>query len=358
MGFLIKDENKVIDLGLRVFNNQAIKDDVKGLDDEDAIRKLCNSVFGDGSVSPSVHIIHEFNNIVVKIATKVSEPEIRKILSYFADFETVSPDTIVLEYRKPIPKHVRFKWAAVGSAVSLRRVETGAKEYVNIGAIQTGITYNPITNSKTAVEDFNALVKDVAEARIQLVWDTVMDLIGNAAINSKIPSNQVYTTAGITIANFDKVAGNVGRRSKSRPIFVADREFVNHIATLKSIAVGYNMPDALKSDFYNLEVTNLGSCDAIVMPNYFKDATGSETHFPVDRGYMLSSAADKKAFKVALAGGLTQETEKDAEYGRIKLLVRQGIGIDFLYAENIGVIEDDSISVEFVVDDDDDDDSN
>lgn len=340
---IIKDELKTYETMLRVYNNKQVADEVR-MEDEDAIKKLCSAIFKADGSSVSEHDLTMFNNIVVKTATTVSEPDVQQLLKYFADNENVPYDTQLVKYRKPVPKHIRFKWSSVGSGVSLKRVETGTDNYVQIGQAQTAISYYPITNSATQVEDFRALVNDVAQARVQLIFEKIIELIeAGAKSGGVIPAKQCIEKGNSTLAEFDKAANMIGRRTGSRPLFIADRDLINYYANLKTTAIGTNMPDALKSDFYSYEVTNLGSTDAIPMINGYTTELGETPNFEVGVGYLVGGASSKKPFKTALAGGVTQETEKDIEAGRIKMLIRQKLGIDFLYAGNIGRVEETSV---------------
>jgi len=342
----IKEAQKVQELALKVYNSSKIAGETLNIEDEDAIKKLCSAVFSEDGETPSLHKIHEFNNIIVKVATKVSEPDVQQLLKYFADVQNVPAGTQMVEHKKSIAKNIKNKWAAIGSAVSLKKVETGGTEFIHVGIAQTGITYDPITNSKNQVEAFRELVSDIAAARVRLIYDTIMGLIETAvSSNTTIPAKQVVNGANVSIAQFDTVANILGRRTGSRPLFVADRELITSIASKKVTLVDNRLPDSLKLDYYNVELTNLGTADAIPLVNDFTTETGFETKFPVDTGYILGSANGRKPFSVALAGGITQDTEKDVEYGRIKVFIRQALGVDFLYAGNIGVIKDTGVSI-------------
>lgn len=338
------DVNKTYELALRVYNNKQ-SDDLR-LEDEKAIKALCSSIFPADGTSPSQHELNMFNNIVVKVATTISEADVQQLIRYMADMQTVPYDTQVVRYNKSVPHHIKFKWSAVGSGVSLRKVEPNQDQFIEIGQVQLGITYNPLSNVATQVDDFRALVKDVAAARVRLVYETLVKLITKGVSSGGIiPTKQYKSGANVTIADFDKIAGILGKRTGSRPIFIADRLLINAIAAKKLSTCTGGLPDSLKSNFYDLEVTNLGSADAIPLQNEFTSETGYDTMFPVDTGYVVGSAAGKKPFSVALAGGLTQKTEEDVEYGRIKLVVRQKLGADFLYAGNIGVIQDTAVTI-------------
>ncbi len=343
---IFKDTVKTFELMERVFNNKMEFDVEKGIDDEKAIKALCNAVFGNGSETPDPTTLHQFNNIVVKVATKVSQPDVEKMLQYFSNLNNVAPDTQLFEYDRPQPVGLRFKWTAVGSAVSLKRVEAGEKDYIKIGMIQTGISYNPLSNSETCVANFRALVNDLASARVRMLYDKIMDLIqSNIGAGGLIPTSQIVNKTNSTSAEFDKVANIIRRRTGGKPIFVADVVLINYYANLVQTGASTILVDNIKDALYNYELTNLRTADAISIVNDFTSENGTTTQFPINRGYILGSSGNsKKPFEVALAGGLTQTTETEAENGRIKMIVRQRVGIDLLAGNAIGYIEEDSIT--------------
>lgn len=344
MSSIFENLAQVEELALSVYNNAQPKE-IK-LEEEKAIEKLCSTIFPKDGTSPSQHELNQFNNIVVKTATTISEPDVQQLLNYLAEVQTVGYNVDMVKYTKDLPKKIRFKWAAIGGGVQLREVETGSDQYITISQVQTGLTYNSLAKSDNQVKAYRDLVNKVASARIDLIYGKIMEII-NAAVTAGtvIPEKQVKSAASVTMADFDKVANVVGRRTSSRPLFIADRALISEFAGKKATTVGGNMPEAFKSAFYNYEVTNLGSADAVVLKNDFTTEKGYDTQFPITTGYFVGGAAGAKPFQVALAGGLTQKTEEEAEYGRIKMIIRQAIGIDLLYAQNIGVITDTSVTI-------------
>lgn len=344
MSSIFADTHKVEELMLSVYNNAQAKE-IK-LEEEAAIEKLCSAVFPKDGTSASQHDLNTFNNIIVKTATTISEPDVQQLLKYLAELQNVNFNMDMVKYTKDVPKHVRFKWSAVGAGVSLREVETGKAQYLEITQIQTGLTYSTLAMSDNQVAAFRELVNQVAAARIELIYSHIMKLVQTAITSGGvIPEKQVKNSANVTIADFDKVANVVGRRTGARPLFIADRALISEFAGKKATATTTTIPDALKSDFYNYEVTNLGSADAVVLKNEFTSEKGYETQFPITTGYFVSSATGNKPFQVALAGGLTQKTEEDVEFGRVKMIIRQRIGIDLLYAQNMGVIVDTAVTI-------------
>ncbi len=345
MASIFQDEKKTMGLMTRVHNNKMEFDVEKKIDDEGAIKALCNAVFNDGGVTPDPTTLHQFNNIVVKVADQIAQPDLKALLDYFANWTTVPADTQLLQYDKPQPVGLKFKWTATGSNVALKRVEAGETGFVKIENVQAGISYNPLTKSETCVANFRALVNDIAAAKIRLVYDKIMELIAAAVTSGTIPATQIVDKSGSTVADFNKVANIIARRNGARPIFVADRVLINYFAELVGAGASTILVNDIKDDMYNYELTNLRTADAVPMENKFTDDKNTRTEFPVNRGYILgSTSTSRKAFEVALAGGIVQYTENSFIDGRVKMIIRQGLGIDMLTGNAIGYIEEDSIT--------------
>lgn len=345
---IIEDFKKATEMSLRVYNNTMIQEDKESnvLGDEKAIKALCEATFGDGSVNPDPVALHQFNNIVVRTADVVAQPQLEQLLNYFANYQTVPANTQMVEYDKPMPVGLKFKWTAVGSDVALKRVEAGEVDYIKISHIQTGISYNPLTNSARCVENYRALVQDVANAKVRMVYEELMSLLQKAIANGDIPAQQIVDKTGVAYADLKKVASHIARRTGSRPIFLADRVLIDHFADAIQTGASTILVDNVKDSMYNYELTNLRCVDAIPLVNNFTTIKGFATEFPVNRGYVLGSAGTtKKPFEVAVAGGLVQHTENEFVHGRVKMIIRQGLGIDLLCGEQIGYIENDDLAI-------------
>lgn len=347
MSTIFKDVKKVEDLMLRVFNNKMIEADEEKeiIGDDEAIKALCSKVFGDGSTTPDPSTLHAFNNIVVRVADIVAKPDVEKLLTYFANYQTVPVETQLVEYKRPHPVGLKFKWSAVGSDVSLKRVEAGTIDFIKLGDIQTGISYNPLTRSETCVENFKALVNDVASAKVRLIYEQIMSLIEkNIQGSGEIPTSQVVSKGNSTLADLTKVANIIARRTGGRPIFVADRTLIDYYAENIGTTATTLLVDSVKDAMYNYELTNLRSCDAIPLDNKFI-GDSEKTEFPTNVGYVLGGVSgSKKPFEVILGGGLVQYTENNFVHGEVKMIIRQRLGIDLLVGNAMGYIKETSIT--------------
>lgn len=348
MSDLFKDAKQAQEMMLRVYNGKMVQEDKEAniLGDEKAITALCAKVFGDGSENPNPALLHDFNNIVVRVADKVAKPNLDQLLKYLANSQNVSADTLMVEYKRPHPVGLKFKWSAIGSNPALKRVEQGAVDYLKVDYVQTAISYNKLTQNSNCVENFRALVEDIASAKINLIYETMMNLVQASVKGSTglIPADQICDKSGVTPTDFNKVANILARRTKSKPLFIADIVLINALATQIAEGATSIMVDSIKSDVYNYELTNLRTATAVPMVNEFTSlTTTTDTQFKPNRGYMVGAGAGSKPFEVAMAGGLVQKTEDEFIHGRVKMTIRQGIAIDLVAGYNLGYVEDDAI---------------
>lgn len=338
---------KTKELMMRVYNDAMIKDEKLGFDDDQAIKELCQKVFGNGNVAPDPATLHNFNNLVIQVADEVAKPQIQVILNYFAEYERMDANATLKQYVIPQNSKVRFAFSATGSGVDVKRVERGKVQYVKPMFAQLGIYYEPLTKTARCVEDFRKLVSDIADAKVRLFYDEVMKTLVSAVSTQKIPTKNVVTGTNVTLAQYNKLASTISRRANnSQPILIADRLMIDYFADLDKTANVNIIPEALKSEMYTALVpTKIGRTQAIQIENPFTDDDNAQVFFDVTKGYMLGAGATHKPFIIAEYGGLIQEQAQNTQDGRIKLLARQGLGIELVYGNAIGVITESTITL-------------
>lgn len=339
--------DKTKELMFRVYNNSMLKDEKLGYDDDEAIKELCQKVFGNGNVAPDPATLHNFNNLVIQVADEVAKPQLQAMLNYFADYERLDANATMKQYTIPQNSKVRFAFSATGSGVDVKRVERGRVQYVKPTFAQVGIYYEPLTKTARCVEDFRKLVSDIAEAKVRLFYEETMKLIAGAVATSKIPTTNIVTGTNTTIAQYNKLASTISRRANnSTPILIADRLMIDYYAELDKTANANIIPDAIKADMYaSLVPTRIGRTQAVAMENPFIDDENAKVFFDVKKGYMLGAGASHKPLIIAEYGGLIQEQAQNTQDGRIKLMARQGLGIELVYGNALGVISEDTIAL-------------
>lgn len=339
--------DKTKDLMVRVYNNKMIQDEKLGYNDDEAIKELCQKVFGNGNVAPDPSALHNFNNLVIQVADEVAKPQIDSFLALFSDFERMDANATMKQYTIPQSSKVRFAFSATGSGVDVKRVERGSVQYVKPTYAQLGIYYEPLTKTARCVEDFRKLVDDIADAKVRLFFEEVMKTLDGAVGASKIPSKNVVAGANTTIAQFNKLASTISRRANgTQPILVADSLLIDYYSGLDKTANAQILPDSVKGELYSaLCPTQIGRTKAMNLINPFTDKDNDKTFFDVKKGYMIGAGATHKPFIIAEYGGMIQEQAQNTQDGRIKLMARQGLGIELVYGNAIGLVTEDTIAL-------------
>jgi len=340
------DLKKLEALCSRVYNNTMITDEQNKISDEADIKAYCQKVFGDGSESADPSALHQFNNIVVKQADAIAKAKETQLLPLFATMASQTGND-VYSYVIPRKTKAKFKWSATGTGVDLTRVSSGEKSVAIPQTFQTGFYYEPMDMVTDSVTNFRKLVDDVAEAKVRLYIAQVQKLIQSAITAGKIPTNNVKSASGVTLANFNKVASTIARVGMGgKPVFIADTLLIDYFANQQTTAVGSTLySDKTKDEFLNaLNITQIGRTTAVNLINPFTDETNSATELPVNEGYMFSSAVGAKPFIIVEYGGMRQYTEQNPEDERIKMIIKQDASVELIYGEAIGYIKESDTS--------------
>lgn len=338
------DSTKLKGLFSRVYKNEMIENEEKGLFDEKDIKAYVKKVFGDGSTTPDPSLLHQFNEVVVQTADEIAKPMVTEMLGYFANVQNRQRGQIV-QINIPKKNKAKVVWSANGSGVDLLRVAGQDKKIAVPHTFSTGFYYEPLDLVADTVTAFQDLVNDVANAKVRLYLSEIYKLIDAAVANSDIPAANVEQGSGKTIADYNKIA-SVLQRYGGRPVFVADTLLIDHFAGDKASENPVLVPDGIKEELYSaLNITNIGRTTAVNLVNPFTDETNSDTELPVNKGFMFAGSVSQKPLSVVEYGGMRQFTEQDPEDERVKIKLVQEAAIEFLFGEAIGIIEDDAITL-------------
>lgn len=344
----ILKEKETKDLMLRVYNNKMIEDKEKKISDEEDIKALCKKVFNDGSVTPDPSLLHQFNNIVVKVADEIARPSATSILKLLSDYQTTSVDNI-FAYTIPPKFKSALKWSASGTGVDLTRVEGGQETIAVPKDLQTGFYYEPLSLVKNPVENFRKLVNDIAEAKTRLYLEAVTKIFREAVATGKIPANNIKTGTGLNLSDFNKIASVIQRVGNGgRPIFVADSLLIDHFASFLTSDPSKSalLTDDVKKELLSaLNITQIGKVTCVNLVNQFIDEKNTKVELPVNEGYFFSGTAKNKPLVVVEYGGLRQFTEQDPEDERIKIMLKQKAAVELVVAQNVGYIKDDGVTL-------------
>ena len=330
----------------RVYNDQMIVDKDTDMHDSDSIKAVCAKVFGDGNTTPDPSLLHQFNNLVVETASEIAQPKVTDLLKYLANYVvTARGDVKMIK----TPRRVKAKvvWSANGSGVDLIRV-SGAKEVVAVPqTFSTGFYYEPLDLVKDSVDSFQALINDVAEAKMRLYMSEIAKLTTASIANSKIPSNNVIDGSNTSIVDYNRLVGLFSRYG-GVPVLVADALMVNDLA-MKQVTdpvLSTLLSDSYKDELLkSLNITTIGRSVAVNLVNPFINDTNSAVELDPREGYMFTGEGSQKPFSIVEYGTMRQQTETNIEDERVKVKLSQDASIILVYGQLLGFIKDDSISL-------------
>lgn len=341
---------ELVNLGARIYNNKMIVETNEAGEkinvDERDIKEICQKTFGDGSVTPSPEKLHTFNEILVKTADIIAEPKVDAILNLFTQYQTAQiGDTVI--YELPKDNKPKILWTALGSGVDLVRLTPDkTRKYAQPQALTFGAYYEPISFVRDAVKAFNDAVNKIAEAKVDLYFQKVMELIDAAVTAGDIPANNCKSGSNLTLADFKKVE-NVMVRLGGRPVFVGDSALINHFADQISTAQKDLLTDDLRAMLReDLTMQKISKSVAVNFVNPYIDEDNSKVKFDVKAGYVFAgSVSGQKPFAITNFGGTRQYSEMDAETERVKLKLVVEADITLLNGRFMGRIKDDSVSI-------------
>lgn len=337
------DISKLKGLFNRVYNNKMLEDSATGISDEKDVRDYCTKVFGDGTMTPDPSMLHQFNNVLVQEADVIAKSMATSLINLIADFSSETPGNIKA-YTVTAKTKAKFKWAANGTGVDLVRIESGKKTVAVPRLFQTGFYYEPTDMVQDSVKNYKKLTDDLADAKIRLYFTQIQKLMTAAIASGKIPTKNVLSGAGTTIANFNKLASTITRVGVGgNPLFIADSLMIDYYASqlYSDTNMKYIIPENIKAELLNaLAITRIGRTTAVNLINPFTDETNSATELPVNEGYMLNSAIGVRPFVVVEYGGMRQITEQDPEDERIKIIIKQDAAIELIYGNAIGFVKE------------------
>lgn len=342
---------KLIELGKRVYNNTMIEEtDLNGnitLSDEKDINDLCKKVFNDGSVTPDPSLLHNFNNIIVKLADDVAQPRVTEFMSILANYQKANRGDIVVYKTQPKDK-VDWAWSALGAGVDFIRISPNAKQIPAIGKpMQFGAYYEPLDMVKNSVESFRKAVNNLADAKVEFYYTKIMEVIRQAVTDTTIPTKQIKQGSNLPLKDYRELEDRMIRLSGSKPILIGDFLLINHFAEqqasdgLYSKLITDNVKESLLSD---LNITAFSRTVAFNINNPWIDLQNTKVKFDPSEGYMFAGGTKSQSpINITEFGQMRQATQSTFEDERVLLKVTLEVDITLISGRNIAYIKDDAI---------------
>lgn len=321
-----------------------VMEDKLDIENEAKVKAYLNKVFG--SRTPSIHELHQFNEVVVEQAEVIYQKKATNILEILADVVR-KPEGSIYEYTIPVKHNANWVWSGNGTSVEHVRVGHNDTRLLAPTKISTGLYYEMDALAQADVAYFKELVNLVADAKIQMYFSKLSELMQAAVADGRIPTGNVLTGTNITLNQYTKLAAKF-TRSGGRPVFVADAALIDHFAQGQTTDVYYKellYPELQRSLVEDLSITKIGRTTAVNLINpYIVGSGNTKTELPVNEGYMFAAGA-LKPFKLVEFGEMKQFTEFDSDLEQVQIKLTQKFAVDFIQGEMIGFVQDDSITI-------------
>lgn len=345
MGLKFKETRALFN---RVLNNKMIEADVeKGVvSDEETITAICQKTFGEEGSLPNRQYLEVFNGLIIEKANEIAKPLVTNLLGLLANTEVRTRGNIK---KILLPRKIKSKmiWSASGAGVDLMQVG-GKKSVLAIPATITGgFSYETQDFAKSAVENFKALVQDVANEKLRIYIAQVVALTDAAIASGDIPANNVITGSNTSITDYNKLASRAARYG-GRPTLMADTIMIDDLATKIN---GDAALTKLISDQYAdelltaLNVTTLGRTTAFNLVNPFTDDKNTKVDLDVQKGYIVAGEGNQLPFDITEYGTLQQSDYATFEDGRVMVKLQQDVSIKLVYTANFFCLIDNALTL-------------
>lgn len=350
----IKNFEKALEMAKRIYNNkmtEKVEDGKVIYSDEEAIKSLCSKVFtADGEVN-SIEDLRSFNKLIVEVANIEAKAQFEQIVNAVADYKTVGRYDQIQYIKLPNRKQTTVALSASGTGVDFTKIPV---KQTKIPAIpkqfQFGVQYSISEMVNEPVNAFRNAVDNVVEAKLKFIFNQIMTLAKNGATAGKIPSSQVVSASGISLAQYRTVETKLIRAGKNvRPTLIADIAFINALA-LKQGTEGLGgtslswLTDELRTSLLrDINFDMISRSIAIPTENDFTDETNSKTDLGIQDA-LLIAGGEGSPFKVTEYGGMrTSQDMPSIEKEQVLIKIDYVVDITLFAGNRLGVFTDTSL---------------
>lgn len=352
---MIKDMNKLYELGKRIYNNKMVvennEDGTIKYSDDEAIKALCSKVFDmDGNVS-SMEDLRSFNKLIVEVANKEAQAKFEQIVNLVADYKAYGRYDTIQYYKVPQRKQTTVALSASGTGVDFTKIPSKqTKVPAQPKLRQFGVQYSISEMVNDPVNAFRGAVNDVVQAKLLFIFKEIMKLAKNGVAAGKIPTAQQFNGSNMTLANYRTIESKLIRAGRNaRPVLIADTAFINDLA-LKQGTEGLGgtnlswLTDELRTSLLRDVTFDMVSKSlAIATDNPWID----EKHDKVDiapNEAILLAGAEGSPFKISEFGGMrTAQDMPSIEKEQVLIKIDYVIDISLINGEMMAYLMDTNI---------------
>lgn len=350
---------KQLAMAKRIYNNKMdVETDKEGnviSSDEGALIKMVNSAFTKNNEVNNIQAYKDFNKLIVSTAEALVEPDIQKTINLIAQYEKVGANDVKQYDLKEIRTRVSTAFTATGAGVDFTRIPASQKKvFAQPRKHQFGVKYNVSRMVSDPVNEFKNAVDLVGQEKVRYIMSQIFSILRSMVTASKIPTGQIASSAGITLADFRKVEASLLRYGRNvRPVMIADSLLINSLAEKQS-AVQVSgistqplfLTDELRQSLLrDIEIDQISKTMAIAIDNPFVDKMNSKVDLSVNEGIMVAGGTNSP-FRVTDFGDmaiLSDEMYNDIETEEVNMKISYKVDITLLLTQAVGYVKDTTV---------------
>lgn len=355
MSNVIKDFEKCVDMGVRIYNNKMIKKEegeTLVYSDDNAIKGLVGKIFNANGEVSNYDDLRSFNALIVKVAEKEAEAKVKPILDAISNYKKVNKYDV--QVYKKIPKRANIKMALSASATGVdftKITSTMTQVPATPKLFQFGVQYEISEMVNDPVNAFRTAVDEVAKAKVVLILNQVLKLARESQSAGQIPAKQFKEFTNMTLPEFRTLENVLIRRGgNSRPVMIADQSFISEVAIKQGnsgLGDGFSIltEELKKSLLRDITFEVVSRTIAIPMDNPFLDFEGTKLELKPQEALMLVGGGEAP-YSITEFGGIRQtEGMPQVENEKVLVKIDYKIDITLLVGENLAYIKDSAITV-------------
>jgi hypothetical protein len=358
MALEIKNFDKMIEMGRRIYNNKPMEekeaDGAVKYSDDAAIKALCSKVFGkDGDIN-SMEDLRSFNKLIVEVANTEVQARFEQIINAVADYKAVGRYDQMVYYKVPTRTQTTMHLAASGSGVDFTKIPSRQSKVPAVPYVhQFGVQYSISDMVNDPINAFKGAVNFVVESKIKYIFKQIMKLAKDGLAAGKIPSKQHFDGSNITLAAFRGIENQLLRAGGNvRPTLIADTNFINQLALkqgTEGLGVSTNfawLTDELRTSLLrDITFDTISRSFAISLDNPFIDEKNDKVDLDVQEAIMLAGG-EGAPFKITEYGATrTAQDMPSIEKEEVIFKVDMKVNISLLLGSQIAYLKDDAIAL-------------
>jgi len=347
--------NKVLQLGKRVYNNKTSINKEGVNEDEKVIIELVQKAINANGTINNIQAFRDLNQLVITTAEQLQLPNRQQTINLVSDYKKVGSNDIMQYNVEDKVARVTTSVTATGTGVNFTKIPlTATKVYATPYRHQFGVKYSLSEMLSDPINQFKQAVNLVNDEKIKYILTQIFVAVREASANSKIPTRQKLETAGVTFSGFKKVESSLLRFSKNiTPVMVADIAMISALADTQASVMVTGSPtvplyltDGMRESLLkDASIDKISKTLAISIDNPYTDNMNSKVELPVNEAILVAggSANPIKVTEFGEMALLSDSIQEHIESEEVYMKISYKVDVTLLLNRAIGYIKDTAV---------------